>query len=70
LSASTGEIISEVLRRYIEYMGERISLFDVHLLSNFSRLSFEEDADLRTVFEDSLAFLKPRNAVVGLNDSI
>jgi alpha-amylase len=55
---------SKVLARYIEYMGGRISLFDVNLLLNFSKLSLEENADLRTVFEDSLASLKPQNAVV------
>jgi alpha-amylase len=60
---------SEVLARYNEYMGGRISLFDVRLLLNFSRLSLEENSDLRTVFKDSLASLKPQNAVVSLNCS-
>jgi alpha-amylase len=60
---------SEVLARYIEYMGGRISLFDVRLLMNFSKLSLEENSDLCTVFKDSLASLKPQNAVVSLTHS-
>ncbi|KAF4636596.1 hypothetical protein G7Y89_g1482 [Cudoniella acicularis] len=55
---------SEVLAQYIEYMNNRISLFDVKLLGNFSRLSLmNENADLRTVFNGSLAALKPKNTV-------
>jgi alpha-amylase len=63
---------SHVLARYIEYMDHRISLFDVRLLSNFSRLSMMGNADLRTVFNGTLAELKPKNAVVGsyINDLI
>lgn len=61
---------AEVLARYIEYMEHRISLVDVSLLSNFSRLSLQENADLRTVFEKSLVSLKPRNAVVSANISV
>lgn len=56
---------SKVLAQYIEYMNNRISLFDIRLLSNFSRLSLEK-GDLRTVFDGSLAMLKPQNTVVGL----
>ncbi|EON97142.1 putative alpha-amylase protein [Phaeoacremonium minimum UCRPA7] len=54
---------SVVLAKYIEYMNHRISLFDVKLCSNFSRLSFQKDPDLRTVFEGTLASLKPQNTV-------
>ena len=53
-----------VLARYIEYMHNRISLFDVKLVSNFSRLSMTKKADLRTIFQGSLALAKPANAVV------
>jgi alpha-amylase len=56
---------SDVLAQYIEYMNNRISLFDVKLLGNFSRLSLKENSDLRTVFNGSLATLKPQNTVVG-----
>src|SRR5438034_8949879 len=56
---------SEVLTQYIEYMKNRISLFDVRLVCNFSRLSLNEKSDLRTVFDGSLATSKPQNAVVG-----
>jgi alpha-amylase len=55
---------SKVLSQYIEYMNNRISLFDVRLVLNFSRLSREGDSDLRTVFNGSLTTLKPQNAVV------
>lgn len=54
-----------VLARYVEYMNHRISLFDVRLVMNLSRLSFcGEKADLRTVFDDTLVAVKPDNAVV------
>jgi alpha-amylase len=56
---------SEILAQYIEYMNNRISLFDVKLLGNFSRLSLMESSDLRTVFNGSLLMLKPHNTVVG-----
>ncbi|KAK1749339.1 alpha-amylase [Echria macrotheca] len=55
---------SEFLARYIEFMDHRISLFDVQLVSNFSRLSLMfEKGDLRTVFDDALVVWKPDNAV-------
>jgi alpha-amylase len=57
---------SEVLAQYIEYMNNRITLFDVKLLDNFSRLSLKENSDLRTVFNSSLSTLKPQNTVVGV----
>src|SRR5512140_2738402 len=50
---------SEFLARYIEFMDHRISLFDVQLVSNFSRVSLMfEKGDLRTVFDDSLVVWK------------
>jgi len=56
---------SEFLARYIEYMGHRISLFDVQLVSNFSRISLQEEkGDLRRLFDDALCVWKPFNAVV------
>ena len=55
---------SKVLAKYIEYMNHRISLFDVALCSNFSRLSLQDNSDLRTVFDGSLVSMKPRNSVV------
>jgi len=54
---------SDVLARFIDYMGGRMSLFDFELVGKFSRLSLGEDVDLRTVFNDSLVALKPENAV-------
>jgi len=56
---------SEFLARYIEYMGHEMSLFDVQLVSNFSRVSLlEERGDLRKLFDDALVVWKPNNAVV------
>lgn len=55
---------ANVLSKFISFMGDRISLFDVRLVNNFSRLSFQDRADLRTVFDGSLASLRPRHAVV------
>ena len=55
---------SKALARYIEYMNHRISLFDVKLVNNFSRISMNKDQDLRRVFEDALCGIKPDNAVV------
>ncbi|KAG7284778.1 hypothetical protein NEMBOFW57_009390 [Staphylotrichum longicolle] len=55
---------SEYLAKFIEYMGHQLSLFDVQLVSNFSRVSMLGDkGDLRKVFDDSLVLWKPDNAV-------
>lgn len=54
----------QVLAQYIEFMNHRISLFDVRLVSNFSRLSRHPNTDLRTMFDGSLVAAKPLNAVV------
>lgn len=53
-----------VLSRFIDFMDGRISLFDVRLVNNFSRLSFQTNADLRTVFDGTLVSAMPKNAVV------
>jgi alpha-amylase len=55
---------SEYLAKYIEFMGHRISLFDVQLVTNFSKVSLEERGDMRTVLDDCLALWKPCNTVV------
>jgi alpha-amylase len=56
---------SEFLAAFIEFMKHRISLFDVQLLGNFSKLSLlEERGDLRKVLDDALVLWKPDNAVV------
>ncbi|KAK0724498.1 alpha-amylase-like protein [Lasiosphaeris hirsuta] len=55
---------SEFLARYIEYMGHRISLFDVQLVTNLSKVSLlGEKGDLRQVFDDALVVWKPNNTV-------
>lgn len=53
-----------VLSKFINFLDGRISLFDVRLVNNFSRLSFQENADLRTVFDGTLVSIMPKNAVV------
>lgn len=56
---------SEFLARFVEFMGHRISLFDIQLVSNFSRISLlDENGDLRKVLDDALVLWKPNNAVV------
>jgi alpha-amylase len=55
---------SYLLAEYIDYFQGRISLFDIKLVNNFSRVSLDEDADLRTVFDDSLCLVRPENSVV------
>ena len=55
---------SEFLARYVEYMRHRVSLFDVQLVANLSRISLLSDrGDLRQVFDDTLVVWKPDNAV-------
>ncbi|KAK4249129.1 glycoside hydrolase [Corynascus novoguineensis] len=55
---------SEFLARFIEFMDHQISLFDVQLVSNFSKLSrMYEKGDLRKVLDDSLVLWKPDHAV-------
>ncbi|KAL2257995.1 hypothetical protein VTK26DRAFT_8862 [Humicola hyalothermophila] len=55
---------SEFLSKFIEFMHFRISLFDVQLLSNFSRISLlGEKGDLRKVLDDALFLWKPNNTV-------
>ena len=53
-----------VLSKFINFMDGRISLFDVRLVNNFCRLSFQDNADLRTVFDGTLVSIMPKNAVV------
>lgn len=53
----------DVLAGYIKRMGNRISLFDVRLVSNLARLSVARNPDLRTVFQETLALHHPLNAV-------
>ncbi|KAI6359413.1 hypothetical protein MCOR25_007068 [Pyricularia grisea] len=53
------------LEEYLEALDHRIQLFDVPLLKNFSRISFEPMPDLRTIFDKTLSASNPDNAVVG-----
>ena len=55
---------SHVLAEYVDFMDRRISLFDVELCCNFSRISLGEQPDLRSVFDGTLCALKPDNTVV------
>nr|EAQ71557.1 hypothetical protein MGCH7_ch7g964 [Pyricularia oryzae 70-15] len=51
------------LDEYLEALDHRIRLFDVPLLKNFSRISFEPRPDLRTIFDGTLCASNPDNAV-------
>ena len=53
----------DVLCGYIDRVGTRISLFDVPLVSNMSRISMARKGDLRKIFKGTLALRKPANAV-------
>lgn len=55
---------SKVLSAYIEYMNNRLSLFDVSLVESFSKISRGIEPDMRRIFDGSLAVIKPANAVV------
>lgn len=55
---------TEVLSAYIEYMNNRLSLFDVPLVESFYDVSTGAETDIRKLFENSLAARKPANAVV------
>ncbi|KAH8668118.1 glycoside hydrolase superfamily [Tricladium varicosporioides] len=51
------------MTRYLDRMGKKFSLFDAPLVYNFSQLSKTENADLRSVFDDTLVKTMPVNAV-------
>ena len=51
------------MARYLQRMNYKFSLFDAPLVYNFSQLSKTEDADLRTVFDNTLVKIEPVNAV-------
>jgi alpha-amylase len=54
-----------VLSKYLDRFNNRISLFDVTLVCNFSRISTaEEKGDLRNIFNGTLVLNRPDNAVV------
>lgn len=55
---------AKVLSEYIEYMNNRLSLFDVPLVESFSKISRRIEPDMRRIFDGSLAVIKPANAVV------
>ena len=50
------------LTEYLKNMKHKFSLFDAPLLNNFSKLSTTENADLRTVFDNTLVKVEPYNA--------
>jgi alpha-amylase len=52
------------LTRWLSKMRHTLSLFDVPLLYNFSKISKSKRADLRKVFNKSLVYARPSSAVV------
>jgi alpha-amylase len=57
-----GEV--DVLLDYLEKTEHQLSLFDVPLVEQFSRVSLTEGADMRRIFEGSLVEQRPEHAVV------
>jgi len=57
----------QVLISYIARMSYRLSLFDFPLHSNLVRISWDPSADIREVFNNSLASVMPANAVVRIS---
>jgi alpha-amylase len=57
----SGEV--DVMIEYSEKFDHRFHMYDSPLVYNFSRISTSEDADLRTVFDDTLVQKKPLDAV-------
>lgn len=55
---------SEFLVKYAEDMDCDVQLYDIRLVHNFHHLSLAEKPDLRTVFDGTLAKLRPDLAVV------
>jgi alpha-amylase len=53
-----------VLLDYLERMEHQLSLFDVPLVEQFSKVSLTEGADMRLIFEGSLVQQRPEHAVV------
>lgn len=54
---------TENMLKWLDTMDRKFSLFDAPLLYNFNRLSTTPDADLRTVFDNSLTKRDPVNSV-------
>lgn len=51
------------LTKWLEFMEHKFSIFDSALVYNFSRISKEEKADLRKVFDDTLTKVAPTRSV-------
>ena len=56
-------IIRDALCGWLKDMHHKFSLFDAPLLYNFSKLSTTENADLRTVFDNTLVKVEPYSVV-------
>lgn len=55
---------SNFLADYVNTMDSDVQLYDIKLVHNFRDLSWAEEPDLRTVFDGSLAQIKPECAFV------
>ena len=55
---------AQTLSDWLHKMHHKFSLFDAPLLYNFNRISTQEKADLRQVFDGSLVKAEPLSAVV------
>jgi alpha-amylase len=56
---------TKTMTEWLAQMNHKFSLYDAPLLYNFHRISTSENADIRKVFDDSLAAVEPVNAVTG-----
>ena len=54
------------LRKYIDRMNHRVSLFDVPLIYNFLSISRTKAADLTKVFDNTLVKAESNHAVVSI----
>lgn len=55
---------ADFLTKYAEDMNDDVLLYDIRLVHNFRDISWSQYPDLRTVFDGTLAKVKPEGAVV------
>jgi alpha-amylase len=53
----------DTLTDYLTKMDHKFNLFDAPLVENFHRISTTSNADMRTVFDNTLVKAEPYNAV-------
>lgn len=61
---------SNFLANYVDSMNSDVHLYDIKLVHNFRDLSWAKSPDLRTVFDGTLAQIKPEYAFVSFRTCI